>query len=97
MYSLTPEKTLRLAPQGHFLRGVYGPFFLAINVTFYEFINVGLMVKCVLKIKQKMDNILIKNHYSIIPLFHYSLKLPKKIIFFVDSTHNPLTSGYDTP
>jgi len=30
MYSLAPEKTRRLAPQGHFLRGVYEPFYLAI-------------------------------------------------------------------
>ncbi len=30
MYSLAPEKTLRL---------VYGFFYLAISVTFYEFIN----------------------------------------------------------
>jgi len=97
MYSFTPEKTRRLAPQGHFLRGVYGPFYLAISVTFYEIINVGLIVKCKLTIKQKMDNIIIKNHYSIIPLFHYSLNLPNKIIFIVDSAHNPLTSGYDSP
>ncbi len=31
MYSLAPEKTLRL---------VYGPFYLAIRVTFYKFIIV---------------------------------------------------------
>ncbi len=30
MYCFAPEKTRRL---------VYGPFYLAINVTFYEFIN----------------------------------------------------------
>ena len=36
MYNLTPEKTLRLAPQGHFLRDVYGSFYLAISVSFYE-------------------------------------------------------------
>ena len=36
MYYLIPEKLLRLAPQGHFLRGVYGTFYLAISVTFYE-------------------------------------------------------------
>jgi len=29
MYCLVPEKPLRLAPQGHFLRGVYGTFYLA--------------------------------------------------------------------
>jgi len=34
MYCLIPEKPLRLAPQGHFLRGVYGTFYLAISVTF---------------------------------------------------------------
>jgi len=39
MYSLSPEKTPRLAPQGHFLRGVYGTFYLAISVTFYEIIK----------------------------------------------------------
>ena len=33
MYSLAPEKTLRL---------VYEPFYLAIQVTFYEFINYKL-------------------------------------------------------
>jgi len=31
MYSLVPEKPLSLAPQGHFLRGVYEPFYLAIR------------------------------------------------------------------
>jgi len=31
MYCLVPEKPLRLAPQGHFLRGVYGTFYLAID------------------------------------------------------------------
>jgi len=36
MYCLVPEKSLRLAPQGHFLRGVYGTFYLAISDTFYE-------------------------------------------------------------
>jgi hypothetical protein len=43
MYCLVPEKSLRLAPQGHFLRGVYGPpaaDYLAICDTFYEFINI---------------------------------------------------------
>jgi hypothetical protein len=39
MYCLAPEKALRLVPQGHFLRGVYEPFYLAIHVTFYETIN----------------------------------------------------------
>jgi hypothetical protein len=39
MYCLVPEKPLRLAPQGHFLRGVYGTFYLAIGDTFYEFIK----------------------------------------------------------
>jgi len=34
LYSLAPEKTRRLAPQGHFLRGVYEPFYLAISITF---------------------------------------------------------------
>ncbi len=34
---------------------------------------VGLMVKIVLTTKLEMDNILRKNHYSIIPLFHYSM------------------------
>ena len=29
MYCLVSEKPLRLAPQGHFLRGVYGTFYLA--------------------------------------------------------------------
>jgi len=29
MYCLVPEKSLRLAPQGHFLRGVYETFYLA--------------------------------------------------------------------
>ena len=36
MYSLAPEKTLRL---------VYGPFYLAISVTFYEFINCNDVIK----------------------------------------------------
>jgi len=43
MYSLAPEKTLRL---------VYGPFYLAISVTFYdisvtfyEFINCNAVIK----------------------------------------------------
>ena len=35
--------------------------------------NVGLMVIIVLTTNLKMDNILKKNHYSIIPLFHYSM------------------------
>ncbi len=35
--------------------------------------SVGLMTIIVLTIKLKMDNILKKTHYSIIPLFHYSL------------------------
>jgi len=39
MYCLAPEKTLHLAPQGHFLRGVYEPFYLAISVTFYGLIK----------------------------------------------------------
>jgi len=34
MYCLVSEKPLRLAPQGHFLRGVYGTFYLAIVDTF---------------------------------------------------------------
>jgi hypothetical protein len=34
---------------------------------------VGLMVIVVLTTKFKMDNILRKTHYSIIPLFHYSM------------------------
>ncbi len=29
-YSFDPDKPQRLAPQGHFLRGVYDPFSLAI-------------------------------------------------------------------
>jgi len=29
MYCLVTEKLLRLAPQGHFLRGVYGTFYLS--------------------------------------------------------------------
>ena len=36
MYSLAPEKTLRL---------VYGPFYLAISVTFYEFIKLEQLIK----------------------------------------------------
>ncbi len=38
MYSLDPAKPQRLVPQGHFLRGVYGTFSIAIQVTFYEII-----------------------------------------------------------
>jgi hypothetical protein len=34
---------------------------------------VGFMVIIVLTTKLEMDNILLKNHYSIIPLFHYSM------------------------
>ena len=34
---------------------------------------VGLMVLIVLTTKLEMDNILRKNHYSNIPLFHYSM------------------------
>ncbi len=34
---------------------------------------VGLMVIIVLTTKLEMANILKKNHYSIIPLFHYSM------------------------
>ena len=30
--------TLRLAPQGHFLRVVYGTFYLDIGVNFYEIV-----------------------------------------------------------
>ncbi|MBW1821724.1 MAG: hypothetical protein JRI92_08150 [Deltaproteobacteria bacterium] len=48
MYSLVSEKPLRLAPQGHFLRGVYEPFYLAIGVyskTFYEFMFIDALVK----------------------------------------------------
>ena len=29
VYSLAPEKIRRLAPQGHFLRGAYGPYLLS--------------------------------------------------------------------
>ncbi|MBW2250478.1 MAG: hypothetical protein JRF60_07560 [Deltaproteobacteria bacterium] len=36
MYCLVSEKPLRLAPQGHFLRGVYGTWNDAIGVTFFE-------------------------------------------------------------
>jgi len=46
MYCLVPEKPLRLVPQGHFLRGVYGTFYLAIGDIFYEFIISGTAEKC---------------------------------------------------
>jgi len=39
MYCLVPEKPLRLAPQGHFLRGVYGTFYLAIYRLFKDFLR----------------------------------------------------------
>jgi len=45
MYCLVPEKALRLAPQWHFLRGVYGTFYLAIGDTFYEAVNLDGFVK----------------------------------------------------
>jgi hypothetical protein len=35
--------------------------------------SVGLMAIIVLTIKLKMDNTFKKTHYSIIPLFHYSM------------------------
>ena len=40
LYSLAPEKTRRLAPQWHFLRGVYGPFYLAIISSIKDFLRV---------------------------------------------------------
>jgi hypothetical protein len=42
-----------------------------------EYWIVGSLATFVVKIKAKMDNILIKNHYSIIPLFHYSMNKAK--------------------
>jgi hypothetical protein len=39
--------------------------------------SVGSMAVIVLTIKLKMENILLKTHYSIIPLFHYSMSEAK--------------------
>jgi hypothetical protein len=36
-------------------------------------LNINEMVKASLAITIKMDDILLKTHYSIIPLFHYSM------------------------
>jgi len=45
MYCLVPEKPPRLAPQGHFLRGVYGTFYDAIGDAFYEIVIPDEQVK----------------------------------------------------
>ena len=68
MYCLVSEKPPRFAPQGHFLRGVYGTFYLAIGDNFYESIN----IRRILKLKYSKD---IVHYLAMFEIYAYNNKM----------------------